>query len=56
MTQHNNVPDAHQGAKIFLPNVLWTSPIPIPPISLLLVVMGPLEEEFHFQGNSHTND
>jgi hypothetical protein len=23
---------------------------------LLLVVLGPLEEEFHFQGNSHSND
>jgi hypothetical protein len=30
--------------------------IPIPPISLLLVVLRPLQEEFHFQGNSHTND
>jgi hypothetical protein len=24
--------------------------------SLLLVVLGPLQEEFHFQGNSQTND
>ena len=50
LTQPDNVPHAHQGAKIFLPNFLWTSPIPIPPISLVLVVLGPLEEEFHFQG------
>ena len=35
LTQHNNVPDAHQGTKIFLPKFLWTSPIPIPSISML---------------------
>jgi hypothetical protein len=36
--------------QIFLPNYLWTSRLPIPPISLFLVLLGPLEKEFHFQG------
>ena len=54
-TQQNNVPEAHQGANTFLPKFFWTSKIPIPPISLLLVVLGPLEEELHFQGGLHAN-
>ena len=55
LTKHNNAPDAHQGSKIFLQNFLWPTPIPIPPISLLLVVLGPLDKELHFQGGLHAN-
>jgi hypothetical protein len=47
------VPDAHQGTKIFLPKFLWTSPIPIPSISMLKKMIGLLGGVFHFQGGLH---
>ncbi len=43
-------PDTHQWVKFSSPNFSWSTPIPIPSICSLLVVVS-----FPFQGHSHTN-
>jgi hypothetical protein len=55
LNKHNNVPDAHQGAKIFLPKFLWTSLIPIPSTSILKNNDWTTRGGFHFQGGLHAN-
>ena len=51
-----HVTHTHQEVQIFLPTFFGTSPIPIPPISLLLVIIaGSLVEVFSVRAHLHVN-